>query len=238
MTDPDLTANAHSARLTNARVAGVTYLVYIAVAFPAMVLFERATRGDTTTAKLLTIAQHSAAMRVTILLGVVSCFCAIVLAVTLYGITRDEGRELALLAFACRLGEGLVAAVPFTTLGLLWLATSTGPGASDVAATGLLAAFLLKVGTWETTTAALLFTVGSTVFSYLLLRGRMIPVALAGLGVIASALAAVIVTLQLAGYAAGTITQIVWLPVAVFEISLALWFLTKGVSAPARGKAA
>ena len=30
-------------RRTNARVAGVTYLLYIAVAFPAMVLFGKAT---------------------------------------------------------------------------------------------------------------------------------------------------------------------------------------------------
>jgi len=221
-------------RRTNARIAGFTYLLYIAVAFPAMVLFDKATRGDNIASQLATIAQHSTSLCVTILLGVVSCFCALVLAVTLYGITRDEDRELAMLAFACRVGEGLVAAVPFTTLGLLWLATSTGPAAPDVPSANALAAYLLKVGTWETTTAALLFAVGSTLFSYLLLRGRMIPVALAWLGVVGSALAVVILPLQLAGSITGPITQLVWIPVALFEITLAFWLIVKGVAAPAQ----
>jgi hypothetical protein len=220
-------------RRTNARIAGFTYLLYIAVAFPSMVLFDKATRGDNITSQLATIAQHSTSLRATILLGVVSCFCALVLAVTLYGITRDEDRELAMLAFACRVGEGLVAAVPFTTLGLLWLATSTGPAAPDVPSANALAAYLLKVGTWETTTAALLFAVGSTLFSYLLLRGRMIPVALAWLGVVGSALAVAILPLQLAGLITGPITQLVWIPVALFEITLAFWLIVKGVAVPA-----
>jgi hypothetical protein len=32
-------------RTTNARIAGFTFLFYIAVAFPSMVLLERATSG-------------------------------------------------------------------------------------------------------------------------------------------------------------------------------------------------
>jgi hypothetical protein len=225
-------------RQTNARIAGFTYLLYIAVAFPAMVLFGKGTSGESTASQLATIAQHSTSLRLTILLGLVSCFCALVLAVTLYGITRDEDRELAMLAFACRVGEGLVAAVPFTTLGLLWLATSTGPTAPDVPSANALAAYLLKVGTWETTTAALLFAVGSTLFSYLLLRGRMIPVALAWLGVFGSALPVVILPLQLAGFVTSSIIQLVWIPVAAFEITLAFWLIIKGVAAPARRQSA
>jgi len=221
-------------RRTNARIAGFTYLLYIAVAFPAMVLFANATRGESIASQLATLAQHSTSVRVTIILGLVSCFCALVLAVTLYGITRDEDRELSMLAFACRVGEGLVAAVPFTTLGLLSLATSTGSTAPEVAAANVLAAFLLKVGTWETTTAAVLFAVGSTLFSYLLLRGRMIPVALAWLGVFGSALPVAILPLQLAGFVTGPITQLVWIPVALFEITLAFWLIIKGVAAPVR----
>ena len=225
-------------RRTNARIAGFTYLLYIAVAFPVMVLFGKATGGESSASQLATIAQHSTSLRVTILLGLVSCFCALVLAVTLYGITRDEDRELAMLAFACRVGEGLVAAVPFTTLGLLWLATSTGPTAPDVPSANALAAFLLNVGNWQTLTAAVLFAVGSTLFSCLLLRGRMIPVALAWLGVFGSALPAVILPLQLAGFVTSSLIQLVWIPVALFEITLAFWLIIKGVAAPARRQTA
>jgi hypothetical protein len=219
-------------RKTNARIAGLTFLLYIAVAFPAMVLSARATGGESNVTPLLSIAQHTTGMRITILLEVLSGFCALVLAVTLYGITHDEDRELAMLGFACRVGEGLAGALPLTTLGLLWLATKAGPSAPDAAGANALAAYLIKVGTWQTISASLLFAAGSTVFSYLLLRGRMIPAALAWLGVIGSALLVVILPLQLAGFA-GPISELVWIPVALFELTLAPWLLIKGV-APAR----
>lgn len=223
-------------RRTSATIAGVTYLTYIAAAFPSMVLFSRATRGDAAPAQLASIAPHVAEMRLTILLGALSAFCAVVLAVTLYSITRDEDRDLALLGFACRLGEGLVGFVPFTTLGLLWLATGTGQSAPDAASAGTLATFLLKVGAWQTTSAALLFAVGSTIFCFLLLRGRMIPMALAWLGVIGSGLLVFTLPLQLAELT-GPPPGLIWIPIAVFEITVALWFIIKGV-APARNGAA
>jgi Domain of unknown function (DUF4386) len=221
-------------RRTNARIAGLTFLLYIAVAFPAMVLSARATGGESNAAPLVSIAQHTTEMRITILLELASGFCALVLAVTLYGITRDEDRELAMLGFACRVGEGLAGAFPITTLGLLCLATNAGAGAPDPQWARALAAYLLKVGTWQTISASLLFAAGSTVFAYLLLRGRMIPVALAWLGVIGSALLVVVLPLQLAGFISGLITQLVWIPVALFELTLAPWLLIKGVAEPTR----
>ncbi len=220
-------------RRTNARIAGFTFLFYIAVAFPSMVLFNKATSGVGISAKLASIAQHVTEMRVTVLLTVLSSFSALVLAVTLYAITRDEDREVALLGFACRVGEGLLGAIPMTTLGLLWLATTAGPNAPDAVAAGALANFLLNVSEWQTTSSAILFTVGSTAFSYLLLRGRMIPVPLAWVGLVGSALLVVGLPLQLAEFLRGPITQLMWIPVAVFELTLGPWLLIKGVRPPA-----
>ncbi len=88
------------------------------------------------------------------------------------------------------------------------------------------------------------FAVGSTVFCWLLLRGRMIPVALAWLGVIASALLVLLLPAQLAGFFGGPrawsspITWAVWLPLLVFELTFAAWLIVKGVAAPARRQAA
>ena len=216
-------------RKTNARIAGFTFLFYIAVAFPAMLLFNKATSGEGIHAKLATIAQHTTEMRVAVLLGVLSSFSALVLAVTLYGITRDEDNEIAMLGLACRLGEGLVYAIPLSTLGLLWLATAAGPNAPDAAAAGALGNFLLNVEEWQTTSSATLFAVGSTLFSYLLLRGRMIPVPLAWLGLVGSALLVVALPLQLAEFLRGPVTQLMWIPVALFELTLGPWLLIKGV---------
>ncbi len=220
-------------RTTNARIAGFTFLLYIAVAFPEMVLFGKATSGEGIAAKLASIAQHTTEMRVAVLLTVLSSFSALVLAVTLYGVTRDVDPELAMLGFACRVGEGVLFAIPVTTLGLLWLGTASGANAPDAGAAGALGSFLLNVAEWTTTGSATFFAVGSTLFSYLLLRGRMIPVPLAWLGLVGSALLIVGLPLQLAEFLRGPITQLMWIPVALFELTLGPWLLIKGVRTPA-----
>ncbi len=223
-------------RNTNARIAGLTFLLYIAVAFPSMVLSAKATGGDSITARLVNIAQHTTEMRITILLEVLSGFCGLVLAVTLYAITRDEDRDLAMLGFACRVAEGLAGVFPVTTLGLLWLATNPRPSAPDASSANALAAYLLKVGAWQTISASLFFAVGSTLFAYLLMRGRMIPAPIAWIGVFGSALLVVILPLQLAGFITGATTQLAWIPVALFELTLAPWLVIKGVAAPTRSQ--
>jgi hypothetical protein len=221
-------------RTTNARIAGFTLLFYIAVGITQMVL-GNATSADGTAARLALIAQHASQVRVNIMLSLLTCVTALVLAMALYAITRDEDRDLAVLALSFRVGEGILGAIaPMATLGLLWLGTAgAGPDAPDAAAADALGTFLLKVRGWNTTIAATLFAVGSTLFSWLLLRGRMIPVPLAWLGVVASVLLAVGLPLQLAGFLAGPVTQLMWLPMAAFEIPLGLWLLIKGVATPA-----
>ena len=91
--------------------------------------------------------------------------------------------------------------------------------------------------------SAIYFAVASLLFSWLLLRGRMIPAAFAWLGVVASVLLVVILPLQLAGLFGGSmswsssITWLVWLPMLVFEVTFALWLLVKGVALPVADKA-
>lgn len=86
--------------------------------------------------------------------------------------------------------------------------------------------------------SAAFFAVGSLFFSFLLLRGRVIPTALAWLGVVASALLTALLPLQLGGLFGGTMswsgmaTWLVWMPMLIFEVALALWFLVKGVNPP------
>ncbi|MGH2359464.1 MAG: DUF4386 domain-containing protein [bacterium] len=221
-------------RTTNARLAGFAFLFYIAVGISSMVLFGKAASGEGIAAKLASIVQHAPQVRITVMLTLLMSFSALALGVALYGITRDEDHELAVLALACRVCEGLLVAISLeTTVGLLWLATAgAGAGAPDVATANALGAFLLMPGA---PIAAIFFAVGSTIFSYLLLRGRMVPVPLAWLGFLASVLLVVALPLQLAGFLKGLVTSymVMWMPMLVFEVVLALWLLIKGVAAPA-----
>ena len=217
-------------RSTNARVAGFTYLFYTAVGSTLHVLMNRATNAEGTAATLALIAQHASDVRISVLLSLLETFSAFVLAVTLYGITRDQDHELAMLALVCRVGEGVIGAIIGIPqkLGLLWLATA-GAGGPDAATVNALGALLLMpvpsipIGT-------IFFAVGSTLFSYLLLRGRMVPVLLAWIGVLAPALLVMALPLQLAGFL--QVPWYLWIPMAVFQVALALWLLIKGVAAP------
>ena len=220
-------------RSANARVAGVAYLAYIGVAFPSMLLSGRATAGSDMAAKLATMARHAGDMRLAAVLGLLGCMCALVLAVTLYAITRDEDRDVAMLGLTCRVAEGITGAVGIpATLALLALALSANGTSTD--ATQAVAALVLRqssvIGAW-------FFAVGSTAFCWLLLRGRMIPVTLAWLGVIASVLLVIALPLQMGALVPARLMQLVWLPMAAFEIPVAVWFIAKGVRSTVDGRA-
>jgi hypothetical protein len=222
-------------RTTNARIAGFTFLFYIAAGITSLILFGRA-NGEGIAAELAGIAQHATEVRLVVVLDLLQCFSALVLGVTLYAITREQDPDLAMLALTCRVGEGVIGASSMPrTLGLLWLATATGADAMDPGAAHALGAYLLRGNVALTAT---FFAVGSTLFSYLLLRGRMIPIPLAWLGVVASILLVVGLPLQLAGFLRGSVTQLMWIPMAAFEVPFGLWLLIKGVAMPARVRSA
>ena len=165
-------------RTTNARIAGVTLILYFAAGIASLVLSGRAHATD--------------------VLSIVTSFSALVLGVTLYAITRVQDPDLAMLGLTCRVIEA-------------------APGHGEI-----------------------YFAMGSSVFCWLLLRGRMIPVALAWLGVMASVLLVMLLPLQIAGCFGGLrawsspVTWAVWLPLLVFQLTFAVWLITKGVAMPAQ----
>jgi hypothetical protein len=167
-------------RLTNARLAGIAFLFYIAIG-------------------ITSLAARSAAPGTTAFFTVLMSFSALVLGVTLWAITRDVDPDIAMMAMLCRVLEA-------------------APGGQG----------------------EIYFAVGSLLFSWLLLRGRLIPVWMAQLGVVASALLVVILPLKMLGLLGGSlgwsspVTWLQWIPMLVFELAIAIWFLTKGVAAPAR----
>jgi hypothetical protein len=165
---------------TNARIAGAAYLLYIAVAFP----------------------KPNVDARVETLFTFISCMCALLLAVSLYAITREIDNDIALLGMVCRVGEGVLGG----------------------------AALMTKTSAYMV--AGSFFAVGSTFFCYLLYRGRLIPRWLAIVGLVGSALMVVVVPLQMAKLADGRLINLAWVPVGIFEVVVAVWFLIKGTYSP------
>jgi len=217
-------------RTTNARIAGFTFLLYIVAGIASLILFRRATGGNEIPARLATLAQHSSDISAIVILGLIQSFSALTLGVTLWALTRDEDADLAMLGLGCRAAEGIIGAMSISgTLALVALAKSNPIDAAAGAATNTLAAYLLRD---DVALSATFFAVGSTLFAYLLLRGRMIPISLAWIGVVASVILVVGLPLRLAGLLGGTVASLMWLPMLAFEVPVAVWLLTKGVSAP------
>jgi len=226
-------AYPYMSHTTNARIAGVAFLFYIAVGVANMVLFSGATGAEGTAAQLASIAQHAMNVRVSVVLGLLTPFVAMVLSTALYAITRDQDRFLAMIAMICLFGAGVIDGIYIpTTLGLLSLATGAGASVSDTSAVYALGSFLLTARAWNPIIAAIFFAVGSTLYSWLLLRGRMIPLPLAWLGVLTLVLLVVGLPLQLVGVLPDSVTWFMYLPMAAFEIPLGLWLLIKGIAMP------
>ena len=221
-------------RKTNARIAGFAFLFYIAAGILSMVLSRRASGGTGIAERLASMSDHVTEMRIAYLLAFMTAFAALSLGVTLYALTRDEDPDLAMLAMTCRVAEGVVGVSLPSTLVFIWLATTTGRAAPDPAAAHAIGAFLQKIEGSTSLIAATLFAVGSALFCWLLLRGRMIPVPLAWLGVVASVILVAALPFQLAGFFSGVFFQLMWAPMAVFEVVAAIWLIVKGAAPPAR----
>lgn len=126
----------------------------------------------------------------------------------------------------------MLGALPIlASLGLLWLAT---PHASVADTSGdAVAGLLWGVKSLLVPLGATFFAVGSTIFAWLMLRGRMIPAPLAWTGIVASLLLVVVLPLQLVDLVGSPTTDLIWIPMALFEIPLAIWLIVKGVAEPA-----
>jgi uncharacterized MAPEG superfamily protein len=209
-------------RQQNARVAGFMFLFYIAIGVAQAIIGGGASAGNDAATKLASMANHAAQVRTNALLGLLMAFTAMVLAAALYGLTRDQDQDLAVLALSFRIGEGVLGAIP-TLVSLTLLSLAAIPSDSGGASS------LFRLRSLAPLVSAIFFAAGSTIFAYLLLKGRVIPVALAWLGVAASALLVVVLPLQLVGVMTRPATQAIWIPMAAFEIPLGFWLLIRGV---------
>ena len=212
----------------NARLAGLALLFYFATGIAGIVLLGQAAAGTDATAQLASIARHTTLARATALVLLLEFLYAVVIGVTLYALTRDQDRDLARLGMACHFTEGAVVAVAAgKRLDLIAVAIASAAPGPDAAAARALGASLMRGGGGI---SDLCFAAGSLIFASLFLRARSIPAWLSRLGVLASILCLLGFPLQMLGFLHGPATVAMWIPLAVFQVLLALWLLIKGVT--------
>jgi hypothetical protein len=192
-------------------------------------MFLSPMRGATTTAaKLAALTQHAAMTRALADYSLLMMLNPFVLAVAIYALTRDYDRDLALLALICRVAEGMIAVVgALFERALLGVATSPAAGTAAANAVG---DALFGATRSIPLLGATAFALGSTIYCYLFLRARSIPRWMAWLGFLGSALLVIGLPIQIAGLLGGTVTMLIWIPVALFEVTFGVWLLIKGAA--------
>jgi len=226
-------AATEAAQARAARIAGAMYLITMATAVFNEFFVLRASvivPGDATrTAQ--NIVEHERLFRVGIASDLVAFTGVVVLTLALYVLLESVNKDLAMLAAFWRLAEVAILCVG-TLAGSIVLALLSGADylkAFDAGQLHSLARLALGARGAGYNVGLILFGLGSTVFSYLLLRSGYVPKALAGWGVFSSLLVltsafwfivfpSTAKTPQLASYAA----------LFIYEVILGSWLLLKG----------
>jgi Domain of unknown function (DUF4386) len=154
------------------------------------------------------------------------------IAIGLYPVIRRHNRAMALGSVAGRVAEGVL--VLIGTLSLLALLTvsqeSLAPGA-DAAAFRATGDALLAVRGWAMGFVGMLpFLIAALMYYYVLYRARLVPRWLSGWGLAGAALG--LVATVYSGYTQdfgfSTLSTVLFIPIGVQEMVLAVWLLAKG----------
>ena len=221
---------------TAARVVGVLYLAMMATSifFDVFVWRNIIVPGDAARTAS-NIMANERLFRTGVVFELVTCAGDIALLMGLYVLLEPVNQGLALLAAFWRLAESVVFGV--LAIGSMVVLIVLG-GANQSHAFALdqlqeLARVAMRTHAAGFTVAFVFLGLGGALFSYLLFKSRYVPRAFGVLGVFAYILmlaysVAIIIVPQFA-----VLSLAPYAPAGVFEIGCGLWFLVKGVRAPA-----
>jgi hypothetical protein len=219
-----------------ATAVGITYLLADAIlVFDEFYVRSRLIAYDNTAKTAANIMASERLFRLSIAGDLIGFATDVVLIVALYVILSTVNRNLALLAAFWRLIETFIEVVTtlssFDVLRLLSGAAYLRAFEAD----RLQALTMLSIGAHDAgyEVGLFFFGLGSAVFSYLWLKSRYIPRALAAWGLIGSLLAAASpFAFSILPSFANIVEPWSYMPIGVFEIALALWLLVKGLRQP------
>ena len=216
-----------------ARVAGFMFLFVLATYLVGDFVFlsELIVWGDITeTARRITADQTQ--YRFGTLLHLICTIGTLVLIVALYILLRPVDKNIALLGLLWRLGEvilgGIIALSDFVVMSLVgsknYLNDFT-QGQIDVLVN------IFVTAHYDTLRIAIVFsTMGAMSFYYVFLKSTYIPKIFSISGILAALTALSITLFTFIAPDMGAAIQLGYLPIFIFEISLGLWLLFKGIN--------
>jgi hypothetical protein len=209
-----------------ARLAGLMLLVVLGLSIVGLALTSLIAGDGTFDERAQRIIASEGLYRFGLVCALGGSLATIVLAMSFYVAVRPRDGNLAMMALLFRTGESVIGALGIV-LAFATLSAVRATSAVDPNQVGALADLLSASPTAEV--AAIFFSVGSTIFFYVLLGSTYIPKALAAWGCFASALYAVMWITRLLIPESSGLVVVGSLPILVAELSTGLWLLLKGI---------
>jgi hypothetical protein len=222
---------------TAARVAGFLYLAQMATAvFGESFVRGRLLVAGDATQTASNIVQAERLFRLSIAGDLVTYAAVIVLTWALYVVVRPVNRNLALLAVLFRIAEVAILCVA-TVNSLVALRLLSGAEYLKTFEAGQLhslARLVLSAQGIAMNIGFIPLGLGSAVFAYLLLKSRYVPRALAGWGIFASLVLAIVTWAIIVFPGIGEVMGLAYMaPMGIYEVGLGLWLLVRGIREPA-----
>ena len=235
-TRPEMTLRTiEPAQHTAAKVAGFLYLFTMVTAnFAEFYARGRMIVPGDAVQTARNIAASERLFRLGIVSNLITFASVVILVVALYVVLKPINRNVALLAAFWRLAESAIFALitlnDFVVLRLLSGADYLR--AFDTQQLQALTYTFVGVHDAGYLIGLVFFGLGSTVFAYLWFKSRYIPRALAAWGIFSSLVVA-IVTLAIMVFPslAAVVIPVYFAPIFIFEVTLGLWLLLKGIQA-------
>lgn len=219
---------------TTAIIVGVLYIIGTAAGILSLVfvggILEAPATFHEAAAQIVT---HENRVVIGALCVLTMGFALAMIPVMMYPILKKQQESLALGYVVFRSG---LEAMTDTAIAASWLLlipfsrSYTSAGVVDAVSLQMVGALLLEAGDWLGHILTIVFIMGALIFYSLLYRSRLIPRWLSGWGLVAAIpyLAAALLALFRIIDPQSTISTIMFVPLALQEMALAVWLIVKG----------
>jgi hypothetical protein len=230
-----LSTHLQPAQRTAARIVGFLYLFTNATAIYAFSVRNKLIVPRDAAQTATNIASSEFLFRTAIAMELITIAAVLVLVWGLYVILKPVNLNLVWLGTFFRLAENFVLAF-VTVLELAVLIMVKSPAYLQVFSPDQsqgLAYTIIRVYDNTFNIGFLFLGIGSAVFSYVWLKSRYIPMVLAGWGIFASTVMAVMSLALIALPSLSVIGMAHMMPMGLYEFGLGFWLLIKGIQLPA-----
>lgn len=209
------------------RFAGAAFLLQaVASAIAGLVLLRPLIVPGDIIASMTNMANSAMQVRAGMVVEMITAISLVILSALLFIILKKQNMKIALLAFGLRLVEVALLAVSRVETFALLRTSQASVLEGHPAYLQTLGKLAYESQEITYSLNMVFFTLGGTLFYYLLFKSGYVPKALAIFGLIAAPLALVG---ELFGLFGISVPMIVFIPNLPFELAIGLWLLIKGI---------